>query len=68
LAIDESVETEMVTPTGFGILKGLKARHDSNPEIIPLKVGYGFGKRDTGRLGALRVTLAERYVFGGGKI
>jgi uncharacterized protein (DUF111 family) len=60
--VGEDVNTEMVTPTGFGILKGLGARCMRLPEINILGVGYGFGKRDTGRFNALRVilgTLAE---------
>ncbi|MDR2354636.1 MAG: LarC family nickel insertion protein [Clostridiales Family XIII bacterium] len=60
--VGEDVPTEMVTPTGFGILKGLGARCTRLPEMEVLGVGYGFGKRDTGRFNALRVllgTLAE---------
>ncbi|MDR2295721.1 MAG: LarC family nickel insertion protein [Clostridiales Family XIII bacterium] len=55
--VGEDVRTEMVTPTGFGILKGLGARCTRLPEIEILGVGYGFGKRDTGRFNALRVLL-----------
>jgi uncharacterized protein (TIGR00299 family) protein len=60
--VGEDVNTEMVTPTGFGILKGLGARCARLPEIEVTAVGYGFGKRDTGRFNALRAvlgTLAE---------
>jgi uncharacterized protein (DUF111 family) len=61
--VGEDVNTEMVTPTGFGILKGLGARCTRLPEINVTGVGYGFGKRNTGRFNALRVimgTLAEQ--------
>jgi uncharacterized protein (TIGR00299 family) protein len=55
--VGEDVGTEMVTPTGFGILKGLGARCARLPEINVIGAGYGFGKRDTGRFNALRVIL-----------
>ncbi|MDR0853719.1 MAG: LarC family nickel insertion protein [Clostridiales Family XIII bacterium] len=61
MVIHEEVETEMITPTGFGIIKGLGAEFDPALSIIPEKVGYGFGKRDTGRLGAVRITLGTLY-------
>jgi uncharacterized protein (DUF111 family) len=57
--VGEDVNTEMVTPTGFGILKGLGARCTRLPELRVVGVGYGFGKRDTGRFNALRVILGE---------
>jgi uncharacterized protein (DUF111 family) len=53
--VGEDVNTELVTPTGFGILKGLGARCTRLPEIRVEGVGYGFGKRQTGRFNALRV-------------
>jgi uncharacterized protein (DUF111 family) len=62
IVIDEDVKTEMITPTGLGIIKGLGAVFDPHLGIVPEKVGYGFGKRETGRLGAVRVTLGTRYV------
>ncbi|MDR1953284.1 MAG: LarC family nickel insertion protein [Clostridiales Family XIII bacterium] len=60
--IETDVTTEMVTPTGFGILEGLKAVFREAVGIRPKKVGYGFGKRDTGRFGAVRAILGEEYV------
>jgi uncharacterized protein (DUF111 family) len=57
--VGEDVNTEMVTPTGFGILKGLGAKCARLPEIRVSDVGYGFGKRDTGRFNALRVIIGE---------
>ena len=61
IVIDDEVRTEMITPTGFGIIKGLNAKFEPSLGIIPEKTGYGFGKRKTGRLGAVRVTLGEKY-------
>jgi uncharacterized protein (DUF111 family) len=59
IVIEDNVTTEMITPTGFGIIKGLNCKYVSKLPIAVDKVGYGFGKRDTGRLGALRVTLGR---------
>lgn len=61
IIIEHEAQTEMITPTGFGIIKGLKAKFEPSFGIIPEKTGYGFGKRDTGRLGAVRVTIGEKY-------
>ena len=61
IVIDSDVNTEMITPTGFGIIVGLGAKFEPKLGIVPEKTGYGFGKRDTGRLGALRITLGELY-------
>jgi len=61
IIIDSDVSTEMITPTGFGIIKGLGAKFVPSFGILPEKTGYGFGKRDTGRLGAVRLTLGEKY-------
>ena len=60
IVIEHDIRTEMVTPTGFGILKGLQAKFEPRLGIIPDKIGYGFGKRNTGRIGAVRVTLGEK--------
>jgi uncharacterized protein (DUF111 family) len=53
----EDVPTEMVTPTGLGILRGVKAVCGLMPPMKVTGVGYGFGKRDTGRFGGLRVIM-----------
>lgn len=50
----DEVHTELVTPTGFGILKGTKALCGTMPEMMVERVGLGFGKRDVGRLNGLR--------------
>ena len=59
IVIESEVNTEMITPTGFGIIKGLRMKFVPSLGIAPERTGYGFGKRDTGRLGAVRVTLGE---------
>jgi len=61
IVIEADVHTEMITPTGFGIIKGLGAKFEPRLGYIPEKTGYGFGKRDTGRLGAVRITIGEKY-------
>ncbi len=50
----DEVHTELVTPTGFGILKGTKAICGTMPEMMVESVGLGFGKREVGRLNGLR--------------
>ena len=55
--ITGDVEGELVTPTGFGILKATAQRCGPMPAMKVEKVGYGFGKRDTGMLNALRVFM-----------
>ena len=61
IIIESDVDTEMITPTGFGIIKGLGAKFEPHLGFLPERAGYGFGKRDTGRLGAVRVTLGIKY-------
>ena len=61
IVIESDVHTEMITPTGFGIIKGLGAKFEPHLGLIPEKTGYGFGKRDTGRFGAVRLTIGELY-------
>lgn len=57
--ISEDVQTEMVTPTGMGIIKTIACSFGNIPELSIEKVGYGAGKRDTGRFNALRVVLGS---------
>jgi len=55
------VHTELLTPTGLGIVKEFVSEFsslDQNDDIQ--KVGYGFGKRDTGLFNALRVFVLEK--------
>ncbi len=55
--ISEDVQTEMVTPTGMGIIKTIACGFGNIPEVAIEKVGYGAGKRNTGRFNALRVVM-----------
>lgn len=60
--VQEDVNTEMITPTGMGIVKCLAKDYIKLPPIQIEKIGYGLGKRDTGRFGAVRAimgTLAD---------
>jgi uncharacterized protein (TIGR00299 family) protein len=50
-------QTELVTPTGFALVKSLAASYGSMPQMKRLATGYGFGQREIGRLNALRVIL-----------
>ena len=61
IIIEEDVNTEMITPTGYGIIKGLGAKVKPSIGILTENVGYGFGKRDTGRFGAVRIILGTLY-------
>lgn len=58
--ITEDIQGELVTPTGFAILKSIV--HDCIPmsQLLVEQTGYGFGKTDTGSLNALRVFLGTR--------
>ncbi len=58
LAIGDA-KGELVTPTGFGILKAMAEGSDAMPAMKIERVGYGFGKRDTGSLNALRVFMGR---------
>ncbi len=55
--VTEDIQAELVTPTGFGILKTVSEGCGKMPEMLVERVGYGFGKTETGRLNALRVIL-----------
>jgi len=53
--------TELITPTGMGLVKTLV--HEFGPlptDANPTKIGYGFGKRETGGFNALRAVLFEK--------
>jgi uncharacterized protein (TIGR00299 family) protein len=52
-------EGELITPTGIGILKGTGAITNNLDGARILASGYGFGKKDTGGLNALRVLLLD---------
>lgn len=55
--ISENINTELVTPTGIGIIKCLASGFGNMPAMIINKVGYGMGKRETGRLNAMRIVM-----------
>lgn len=60
--VQDDVNTEMITPTGIGIVKCLAKDYIKMPPMQVEKTGYGLGKRDTGRYGAVRAiigTLAD---------
>lgn len=55
------VHTELITPTGMGIIKVLVDSFGTISETEAVeKVGYGFGKRDTGGFNALRAMILDR--------
>lgn len=56
----EDVLTELVTPTGFGLIKHAAETFGTLPENVMIeKIGYGFGTRETGSLNALRGCLCN---------
>ncbi|MGM0303041.1 hypothetical protein IGI66_002691 [Enterococcus sp. AZ048] len=56
----EDVLTELVTPTGFGLIKHTSETFGTLPENVMIeKIGYGFGTRETGSLNALRGCLCN---------
>lgn len=60
--VQEEVETEMVTPSGLGILKGIQALPVSAIPGKILATGIGFGKKDTGRPQGVRAYLLDKSV------
>lgn len=59
--ISEDVNCELVTPTGMGFIKSVAVSFGNMPAIMIDKVGYGFGKRDTGKLNAVRVVEGDLF-------
>lgn len=55
--VQDDVNTEMITPTGMGIVKCLAKDYIKMPPMKIEKIGYGLGKRETGRFGAVRAML-----------
>ncbi len=54
----DDIHTELVTPTGMGIIKTLVTHFGSLPENLAVEsVGYGFGTRDIGQINALRAMV-----------
>jgi len=56
--VTEEVETELVTPSGLGILVGIGAKQAEYPQGSVIARATGYGTRDTGR-GGLEITLIE---------
>ncbi|GEL36646.1 hypothetical protein FD49_GL000234 [Latilactobacillus sakei subsp. sakei DSM 20017 = JCM 1157] len=55
------IHTELITPTGMGIVKTIVDQFCPIPDNQTItKVGYGFGNRETPQLNALRVMLCEK--------
>lgn len=57
---DFDIHTELVTPTGLALFKAIHPVFAQPSKLTATKVGYGFGKRDTGKFNALRGTLLEK--------
>lgn len=55
--IVEDINTELITPTGIGIIKTIASGFGAMPPMTVDRVGYGSGKRETGRFNALRCVL-----------
>lgn len=56
--VTADVETEMVTPSGLGMLIGIGAKPGEKPEGSIIAKGTGFGGRDTGR-GGMEIYLID---------
>ncbi|MBF4694715.1 nickel pincer cofactor biosynthesis protein LarC [Fusibacter ferrireducens] len=57
--VQEEVHTEMITPTGMGIIKCLAEKYQEMPQMVIHKIGYGRGKRNTGKRGAVKVVMGD---------
>ena len=57
---DFDIHTELVTPTGLALFKAIRPVFAQPSNLTATKVGYGFGKRDTGKFNALRGILLEK--------
>ena len=57
---DFDIHTELVTPTGLALFKAIHPVFAQPSNLTATKVGYGFGKRDTGKFNALRGSLLEK--------
>lgn len=51
------IATELITPTGMGIIKCLSAGFGSMPEMEITRVGYGTGKKKYNGPGVLRIVM-----------
>jgi len=62
--VQENIWTELITPTGMGIIKCAASGFGAMPAMKIIKTGYGFGKRDTGGVNALRVVMGDGSLAG----
>lgn len=56
---DFDIKTELITPTGIALLKAIHPDFTIPENLEITSVGYGFGKRDTGKFNALRGSLCQ---------
>jgi hypothetical protein len=62
--VTEHVEMEMVTPSGLGVLIGIGARKKGDRDLgRVLRVGHGYGTRNTGR-GGLKISIVGEETQG----
>lgn len=54
---DFDIKTELVTPTGLALFKEIAPEFTAPENMYFSQVGYGFGKRETGKFNALRGSL-----------
>lgn len=57
---NEGIKSELVTPTGAAIVKGLSLEFGDIPSMEIEKIGYGLGKRDLDLPNVLRVVLGQK--------
>lgn len=62
--IQTDINTELVTPTGMGIIKCLSSGFGTMPQMSVDRVGYGMGKRETVGFNALRIVLGRMDEIG----
>ena len=55
----EDVNTELITPTGMAIVKSIAQSFGKMPSMEVESIGYGLGKRETGKFNALRAVVGE---------
>ena len=53
------IESELITPTGAGIIAVLAQKQGDMPSMIDVKIGYGAGKKDFSTPNLLRVFLGD---------
>ncbi|MFT8708775.1 MAG: nickel pincer cofactor biosynthesis protein LarC [Sporolactobacillus sp.] len=58
--VQEDIPTELITPTGMALIKTFASGFGQRPAMRVLKIGYGTGKRETGRMNALRGLLGQQ--------